>query len=107
MAHPDFEEAGSAIIGYFESVAGSAGAKLAGFSGYIAAPGCADDIPARAHAEDDEGAARAGADGSGGGLGTGEGDESDLRAGERIAGFLVEDDSFDNCGVRAECQKKK
>jgi hypothetical protein len=32
----------------------------------------------------------------------GQGDEADLGAGERVAGFFVEDDAFDDCGV--ECR---
>jgi hypothetical protein len=51
MAHVDFEEARSAVIGDFEGMAGAPGAQLAGFGGSVAAAGGAQDVPAGANAE--------------------------------------------------------
>jgi len=102
MAHADFEEARRAVIGDFKGMAGTPGFQLAGFGGSVAAAGGAQDVPAGANAENDERSTRAGADGSFAGRGARQRDEADLGAGKGIAGFFVEDDAFDDCGV--ECR---
>ena len=106
-AHADLDEVRLSVGSDFEGHAGTSGAQLPGFGGGEAFAGGAQDVPSGAHAEDGEGAAVAGADGDDACGRAGQRDQGDDGSGKGVAGFLVENDAFDDGGMRGDCEGER